>query len=102
MNTIALPITLSSAIIQLGRIITRTRRQALVRSVPQHITLQPGEVHRLAPGHRHLRVITGRAWLSQGSRDFVLHTEQQIQLTPNRTGALVSALRNQAVTIELR
>ena len=102
MSAIELQTNVASFVNQLSRVITQTHRRASIHCLPRRIVIRPGELHRIADGYRNLRVISGRAWLTQCGRDFVLVTEQQVQLTPDRNGVLVRGLRDQVVTLELR
>jgi hypothetical protein len=91
--------TLWSWFTYLGRAILQTRQSVTDHKTTEYITIQPGEVCQLDAGYRTLRVISGWAWIAQDGRDWVLSADQQVQLTPDRNGTLITSLRNQSVTI---
>lgn len=49
-----------------------------------------------------MRVISGHAWLSQAERDITLVSGQQVQLAPDRHGAVLTTLDQQPVVFELQ
>ena len=93
---------LSSLTAQIGSVITQTYRRVTYGSLTQRITIQPGEVQRIAVGYHTLQIIAGSAWLTQCGDDITLEPGQQMQLTHDRDGVLVSALHHQPVVLDLR
>ena len=65
------------------------------------VLLLTGEVRRLEPNYRGLRVRSGRAWVTLDGRDVVLKRCEEIALEPRHDAAVVSALGHALLVIEL-
>ena len=63
--------------------------------------LSSGELHRIARGVRHVRVLSGNAWITEGGRDMIGTPGSCIQLAPARHSALVSGLGGQPLLFEV-
>jgi hypothetical protein len=67
----------------------------------QRLFLYPGELYRVPANYRQLRVVAGAALVTQAARDLILGTGHTAALESGRDVALVSALYNQNLILEL-
>jgi len=67
----------------------------------QRICLYPNELYRLPPHYRQVRASQGIAYISQGGKDFVVPTDEELTLERTDDVALVSPLRSEALILEL-
>ena len=83
------------------RLIAQDYRQTTQLAPIRQVTIQHGEVYPVASGYHTLRMISGKAWLTQSGEDYVLEAGQLLLVDAQYSGALVSALGQQSVTFEL-
>lgn len=65
------------------------------------VVLMGRETYRVTPGHRGVRVRSGRAWITLNGRDHVLKRGEKIALQAKGDFALVSSAGCTPVVIEL-
>jgi hypothetical protein len=65
------------------------------------VLLLSGEIQRVEPNYRGLRVRSGRAWITVDGRDVVLKRGEEIALELRHDAAVVSALGHTPLVIEL-
>jgi hypothetical protein len=63
--------------------------------------LYPGELYRVPPTYRRIRVTIGSAYITHAGRDIVIEPGQAVELATARDVALVSALNGRPVVMEL-
>jgi hypothetical protein len=71
------------------------------RAAAMRLALFPGEALRLPRACRGVCVWAGKAWLSQAGRDVRLGPGEALTLAPGRDPAVVSALGDWALILEL-
>jgi hypothetical protein len=71
-------------------------------SVPYRLTLYPDEVLRLPQAGYWVRVLSGIAWLTVAGEDIILSANEAASLLPHKDVALVSALSDKPLLLELR
>jgi hypothetical protein len=69
--------------------------------VALRLAVYPDEVYRLPQAGECVRVISGRAWLSAQGEDIILGPREQFTLTVSDEAALVSALHQAPVVLEV-
>ncbi len=67
----------------------------------RRFALSSGELHRIARGVRHVRVLSGKAWITEDGRDMIGTPGSCIQLTRARHSTLVSGLGGQPLLFEV-
>jgi hypothetical protein len=67
----------------------------------QRLFLYPRELYRVPGNYRHLRVVAGKALVTHAARDLILDTGHTATLESRRDVALVSALSDQNLILEL-
>ena len=67
----------------------------------QRIFLYPNELYRIPPIYRQVRAGQGTAYISQGGKDFVVPTNEQVTLEKTTRMALASSLRSEVLILEL-
>lgn len=72
--------------------LVQTQASQTDRNVIERVVLQPGEVHRVGKGYRHLRIVSGQAWVTQSGKDVTLASGEYLELARERNGTVVSAL----------
>ncbi len=65
------------------------------------LALAPGEVLRMDRARRHVRVLSGTAWITCSGRDVIVETNQEVELPKRGRCALVSALEGRPVFFEV-
>lgn len=81
--------------------ITFPLRQVAASPVVARLVVQPGELYRLPAVGERVCVVSGQAWLSVSGRDTVLGPAQQTRLAPGSDVALVSALGQTPLLLEV-
>jgi hypothetical protein len=69
--------------------------------ITTRIMLLQGEVQRIGANYRGMRVRSGRAWVTVNGRDLVLKRCEEITLEMRQDAAVVSALGQAPLVIEL-
>jgi hypothetical protein len=67
----------------------------------QRLYLCPRELYRVPSHYRQLRVVSGRAFVTQAARDLILEAGYSASLESAQDVALVSALGEQDLILEL-
>jgi hypothetical protein len=65
------------------------------------LLLYPGELYRLPPAARGVRVLAGRAWLTVAGEDIFVTLGEKISSPPGKDGALISALGQSPLILEI-
>jgi hypothetical protein len=67
------------------------------------ILLSQGEAYnlRVRPSQARVRVVSGQAWLSYEGEDYILSYGEEMTLPNGRFEAVITALFNKPVTLEL-
>ena len=65
------------------------------------LLLYPGELYRLPPAARDVRVLAGRAWLTVAGEDIFVTLGEKMSLPPRKDGALISALDQCPLILEI-
>ncbi|RIK44386.1 MAG: hypothetical protein DCC55_02795 [Chloroflexi bacterium] len=87
---------------QLALIRSESQRTPGQQGAPlQRLFLYPRELYRVPANYRRLRVVAGTALVTQAARDLILGAGHTATLEAGRDIALVSALRNQNLILEL-
>ncbi len=82
----------------------RARRSAgsADADAPLRVVLVEGEALRLPPARTHVSVLTGTAWVTQCGEDRILLAGETLTAAANADCAVVSALGNVPLLIEVR
>jgi hypothetical protein len=87
---------------QLALIQSESQRAPSRQGSPrQRLFLYPHELYRVPDSYRQLRVVTGTALVTQAARDLILGAGQTAALESGQDVALISALRDQSLVLEL-
>jgi hypothetical protein len=65
------------------------------------LVLYRGEVYRVPPAGRGVRILKGRAWVTYGGEDILLARCRETRFAPGRGAALVSALGRAPLVLEI-
>ncbi len=65
------------------------------------VMLLTGEVHRVKPNYRGLRIRSGQAWVTVNGYDLVLKRGEEVALEKRHDDAVVSSLGHAPLVIEL-
>lgn len=68
---------------------------------PAHFTLEQGEVFRMPTGYQELYVLSGTAWISVNGQDIILLSGDKVSLETNKGSALISALGESSLSLEV-
>ena len=87
-------------------------RRVVITQVPQtdsnlaaamlRLVLYPHELCRLPPKCRGIRVLVGQAWVTLAGEDLVLTPGEKMRFAPTKDFALVSALGNVPLIVEVQ
>jgi hypothetical protein len=69
--------------------------------VPYQVTLQNGKVFRVPVECREIHLLSGVAWLTVDGEDIILRSGETASLASNRGLAILSALGNMPITLEV-
>lgn len=67
----------------------------------QRLFLYPSELYRVPASYRQLRVVEGTAFVTHAARDLILGAGRTVELKSGKDVALVSALYNENLILEL-
>lgn len=70
-------------------------------TVPYRLTLYPGKVFRLPQTGHSVRVLSGIAWLTVAGEDIILASNEAASLLPHQETAVISALSNKPLLLEV-
>jgi hypothetical protein len=79
-----------------------TAGRSLSEPAPLRIVLYRGETLRVPRGLSDARVLAGTAWLSADGKDTVLRAGERAELRRTRDAAVVSAVGEEALLIQLQ
>jgi hypothetical protein len=65
------------------------------------LLLYPGELYRLPPAIRDVRVLAGRAWLTVAGKDIFVSPGEKMSSPPSKDGTLISALGHRPLLLEI-
>jgi hypothetical protein len=69
--------------------------------VPHHFTLKKGELFRVPSGSKELHVLSGKAWITVAGEDIILNSGEKASLASNQGFAILSALGNMPLILEV-
>ncbi|NEQ21839.1 MAG: DUF2917 domain-containing protein [Microcoleus sp. SIO2G3] len=69
--------------------------------VPCQFTLEESEVFRIPSACKELQVMSGTAWITVAGRDIVLTSGEKVTLETKKDRAILSALGNKSVSLEV-
>lgn len=69
--------------------------------VPCQFTLDKSEVFRIPSSCKELHILAGTAWVTVAGRDIVLTSGEKVSLDPKKDCAILSALGNKPVILEV-
>lgn len=77
--------------------------QAARRATPHktHLRVQAGQSRVLPSSARRVRVLSGKAWVALDSADQIVRYHESIRLHPNQSGAVVTALGQEPLQLEI-
>ena len=75
-----------------------THRSSRIKQTTQ---LQRGEARSLRRNARHLRVVSGHAWITFDGQDMYLDSDQELTLSPGRSHAVVVAIGDHPLVYEI-
>lgn len=69
--------------------------------VSQRLLMYAGELYRVPAGYRRVRAVAGRAHITHAGRDIILEAGREVRLPASKDVALISALKCDALVLEL-
>lgn len=68
---------------------------------PLRFTLKKDEIFRLPPGNREFQVLSGVAWVTIDGNDIILHSGEKAELESHKDIAIISALGEIPLILEV-
>jgi hypothetical protein len=106
-NTLVKTFSLSTLLSYLGSgsnrfgVFTNLFKSNLELLVPCQFTLEKSEVFRIPSACKELHILAGTAWITVAGRDIVLTTGEKVSLETKKDRAILSALGNKSVSVEV-
>ena len=106
-NTLAKTFSVSTLLSYLGScsnrfgVFTNLFKSNLEFLVPCQFTLEKSEVFRIPSSCKELHILAGAAWITIAGRDIVLTSGGKVSLDPKKDCAILSALGNKPVSLEV-
>jgi hypothetical protein len=69
--------------------------------VAHQFTLKKGELFRVPSGSKELHVLSGKAWITVAGEDIILNDGEKASLASNQGFAILSALGNMPLILEV-
>jgi hypothetical protein len=69
--------------------------------VPDRFILEKDEVLQITPTHREFHVLSGIAWITVAGEDIIVNSGEKASLVSNKESAVISALGNVPLTLEV-
>jgi hypothetical protein len=69
--------------------------------VAHQFTLKKGELFRVPSGSKELHVLSGKAWITVAGEDIILNSGEKASLASNQGFAILSALGNMPLILEV-
>lgn len=82
-------------------IFTNLFKKHLESLVSCQFTLEKGELFRIPSTCKELHILAGTAWITVAGKDIVLTAGEAASLEPNKDCAILSALGNTSVSLEV-
>jgi hypothetical protein len=83
------------------RAFTNLFKGKLTSIAPYHLTMEKGEVFRVPSGCQELHVLSGIAWITDAGEDIILTSGEKASLASNKGLAILSALGNVPLILEV-
>lgn len=69
--------------------------------VPELLTLKKGQVFCITSVYQEIHIISGIAWMTLAGEDFILQVGEKVFFTFNKDSAILSALGNMPLIVEM-